>query len=158
MSYLIQNTYSTATSLKISLRVRSSFLIRNVNTIYTLTYIQEEPTRILSGLSSYRNQILMFSSHFFTRLIPILFPNPKFLRFIPFGINFPMTAHYQAIVLMLAQFKQVHPINEFPLISRESYKYPYFMRPQIAITNISKKPFTLALYKLLRLSLNLWCL
>ena len=155
MSYLIQNTHSTSNSLKVSLRVRSSFLIRNVNTIYSLAYTQEESTRILSSLHSYSNQLLMFSSHFFTRLIPILFPNPKFLRFIPFGINFPATAHYQALVLMLGKLKQVQPINKFPAIPLELYKYPYFTRPQIAITNISKKPFTLALYKLLRLSLNL---
>ena len=158
MSYLIQNTYSTSNPLKVSLRVRSAFLVRNVHTIYALAYTQEYANRIASGIHSYNNQILLLSSTFFTRLIPLLFPNPKFLKFIPFGINFPLTAHYSSIVLMLKQLDKTLPVNTFPSLSNDYYKYPYFTRPQIAITNISKRPFTLALYKLLRLSLNLWCI
>jgi hypothetical protein len=156
MSYLIQNTFSSAHTLKISLRVRSSFIARNAPTVYTCLYTNTEAFRIPSNPYSYSSLIMAHSLPFFTRFYNTLFPNPKFLRFIPFGINFPISAHYTAIQIIKNRFEGNTPLVVFPTYTQNTFNYPYFTRPQVAITNVSKSPFSLALHKLLRLSLSLW--
>ena len=96
------------------------------------------------------------SVHYFSRIHAVLFPNPKFLKFIPFGINFPKSAQFRALSELNMKYLGVKTSYSFPEISTNAFAYPYFSRPQIVITNISRKPFNLALYKFLRLSLNLW--
>lgn len=157
MSYLIQNFFSLPHSLKISLRVRTAFTVRNVHAIFNLMSLHTYPFKITAQNYSYQHQLLFSSNQFFSRVHSVLFPDPKFLRFIPFGINFPMSAHHKALSELNKKYTQVETSYNFPDLASNSFSYPYFSRPQIIITNFAKKPFTLALHKFLRLSLTLWC-
>ena len=156
MSYLIQNTYSYTPTTKISIRTRSAFISRTYPSIMACLYMNTEAFMIPSTLSPYQRLVLLNSTHFFTKFYNTLFPNPKFLRFVPFGLNFPMSSYYSALVNMSNQLtnKSHYPSLRNP--TSRSFNYPYFSRPQITITNVSKSPFSLALQKLLRLSLDLW--
>ena len=156
MSYLIQNTYSFSTTIKISIRTRSAFISRVYPSVIACLYMNTEGFVLPTSLSPYQRIVLSNSVHFFTKFYNVLFPNPKFLRFIPFGINFPVSAHYTALNNINNQLSNKNNLRLLPYISDRSFNYPYFSRPQIAITNVSKAPFSLALQKLLRLSLGLW--
>ena len=156
MSYLIQNFFSPSHSLKISLRVRTSFVVRNLNVIFNLLSNHTYAFNLPNKSYTYPQQIFFNSIHYFTRVSTVLFPSPKFLKFIPFGINFPKSAQYKALSELNMKYANVPTTYVFPPLTTSAFMYPYFSRPQIVITNISRKPFALALYKFLRLSLNLW--
>lgn len=156
MSYLIQNFFSPSHSLKISLRVRTAFVVRNLHVVFNLISNHTHAFTIPQQTYTYSYKTFFNSVHYFSRIHAVLFPNPKFLKFIPFGINFPKSAQFRALSELNMKYLGVKTSYSFPEISTNAFAYPYFSRPQIVITNISRKPFNLALYKFLRLSLNLW--
>lgn len=156
MSYLIQNFFSPSHSLKISLRVRTAFVVRNLHVVFNLISNHTHAFTIPQQTYTYSYKTFFNSVHYFSCIHAVLFPNPKFLKFIPFGINFPKSAQFRALSELNMKYLGVKTSYSFPEISTNAFAYPYFSRPQIVITNISRKPFNLALYKFLRLSLNLW--
>ena len=156
MSYLIQNFFSPSHSLKISLRVRTAFILRNLHVVFNLISNHTYAFSIPNQSYTYSYQTLFNSAQYFSRVHTVLFPDPKFLKFIPFGINFPKSAQYKALSELNMKYSGVKTDYSFPNITTNAFLYPYFSRPQIVITNVSRKPFNLALHKFLRLSLNLW--
>lgn len=156
MSYLIQNFFSPSHSLKISLRVRTAFIVRNIHVVFNLISNHTYAAILTKRSYTYAHKIFFNSVHYFSRIHTVLFPDPKFLKFIPFGINFPKSAQHKALTELNAKYSGIKTSYSFPRIADNAFMYPYFSRPQIVITNISRKPFNLALYKFLRLSLNLW--
>jgi hypothetical protein len=156
MSYLIQNTYSFLPTTKISVRTRSAFISRAFPAVLTCLYMNTEAFTIPTSLTPYQRLVLLNSTHFFTKFYNVLFPNPKLLRFVPFGINFPVSAHYNALSNINSQLSSKSSLTPLLNPTHRSFSYPYFSRPQIVITNVSKSPFSLALQKLLRLSLGVW--
>lgn len=157
MSYLIQNSVYPAHSIKISLRVRGAFLARNAGAIYALLGVATKAFNLPYPITQHNLYLLVNASYFFSKFAKVLFKPTKFLRYTPIGINFPISAHYRALAnldsLLVSDGKFMPVVNP----TRGSYfSYPYYSRSQIAITPVTKKPFSLALHKFLRMNLNVW--
>ena len=156
MSYLIQNSVYPAHSLKISLRVRASFLARNVSVIYMLLSTYTKAFNLPYPVSQHNLHFLVNAPHFFSKFAKVLFKPTKFLRYTPIGINFPISAHYRALAnldSLLASDDKFIPFAN--LTPHSHFSYPYYSRSHVAITPVTKKPFSLALHKFLRMNLSM---
>jgi len=156
MSYLIQNFTHTNYSMRLNLRSRAAFILRNIFLIYNLLIA---PSKIINMLASNKylwRQIRFIGSNFFSKLIKILFPKPRFVRYVPIGTNFARSAHRQSLQnLDLLLQNQTLPL-QLPSPALAARQYPYFTGFSLSITPVAKKPFSLTLYKLLRMSLGVW--
>ena len=157
MSYLIQNSVYPAHSIKISLRVRASFLARNVGVIYTLLSAYTKAFNLPYPVTQHNLHVLVRASYLFSKFAKVLFKPTKFLRYTPVGINFPSSAHYRALANLGSLLAADDKFMPFANPRTDSYfSYPYYARSWVAITPITKKPFSLALHKFLRMNLDMW--
>lgn len=97
MSYLIQNSLFPSKSMKITLRIRASFLARNVAVIFTLLNVPTKAFSLSYPLTKHNLHFLLNSSYLFTKFAKILFVTPKTFRYTPLGVNFPTSAQYRAL-------------------------------------------------------------
>jgi hypothetical protein len=138
-----------------SLRVRAAFVVRNIHVVYTLINLPSVIHDMQSFNKNYQIKVHISLSNFFNKIIRILFPSTKFLKFTPIGVNFPSSAHLRGIQNFHNLLSQSQPVNVLQRLPSNAFKYPYFTKHRIAITPIAKKPFSTALYKFLRMTLNM---
>ena len=155
MSYLIQNTYSPSYSLKISLRTKTAFLVRNSAVIYTLLNSTSLAFNLQYFTFSYSINAVVKLGYFFDKFTKVVFPKPKFLQYEPIGTNFSTSAYYTCLVNIDSLLTNSVKFTEFAPLSNNNFKYPYFLKTRIAITPIAKRPLSLALYKFLRMNLSI---
>lgn len=157
MSYLIQNFTYTNHFIRSNLRVRTSILARNFLLIFVLFSNSSKLFNMNAQTYVHARQVLKIWNISFKALAKVLFPKLKFLRYTPIGINFPRSAHYRTLKSLndLLHHEVKSPTLMLPL-STHAVTYPYYTGSPIAITPIAKKPFSYAMYKFLRMSLNLW--
>ena len=139
-----------------SLRTRSAFLARNISVINSLLNSSALALSLQSFNYRYTLNVLVNMSYFFAQFTKVLFPKTKFLKYVPIGVNFPMAGHYKGmydLTLLLHGHSVKKVLSRIP---NTAFKYPYFARHRIALTPVAKKPYSLALYKFLRMTLNLW--
>jgi len=156
MSYVIQNFQHGSHSTRMNLRSRSAFLVRNVLTIYTLLSSSSKAFNLPMSSVAFIRQVNHIGNKIFCKIAKVLFPKPKFLRYTPIGINYPLSAHREAIkgIDLLLEKKTLLKVHSFP--SNSFLRCPYPIGSPIAITPVAGKAFSLALYKLLRMSLQVW--
>lgn len=154
MSYVIQNFQHGSHSTRMNLRSRSAFLVRNVLTIYTLLSSSSKAFNLPMSSVAFIRQVNHIGNKIFCKIAKVLFPKPKFLRYTPIGINYPLSAHREAIkgIDLLLEKKTLLKVHSFP--SNSFLRCPYPIGSPIAITPVAGKAFSLALYKLLRMSLQ----
>jgi hypothetical protein len=156
MSYLIQNFANTQYSTRLNLRSRSAFLFRNATAIYGLLSTSSKAFNLPATNIIFIRQLNHVGNYIFRKLIKVLFPKPKFLKHTPIGINYPTSAHRESLRIIDVLLSKKLPSN-LPNIRMGSFlRCPYFTGSQIAFTPIAGKAFFLALYKLLRMSLQMW--
>lgn len=156
MNYLIQNFQYQQKTIRGNLRVRSSFIARNFALIYLLLSSSSVGYNLLAKTSLGDRTILKVGDAAFNALSKVLFWKIKNLKFTPIGTNFPVSAHYTGVVGLDNLISKTPYSPNFPLDTGRFFNYPYFMGNPIAITPISGKTYSYALYKLLRMSLNMW--
>jgi hypothetical protein len=158
MSYLIQNFSYTHYSLRTNWRVRTAFLARNFATIYALLANLSIPFNLCATTYLLSPHHLKKFAHYFSGLVNTAFLDVKNIKHSPIGVNFPRSAHYQALVrfdrltTLASSVKTPLPL---PLSSR-CVTYPYFYGVPIAITPIAKSFLVDLLYRFLRISLSVW--
>jgi len=156
LSYLIQNFSHPHHSLRMNVRNRSALLARNTSVICFLLSNASRASSLISrtganlqGLIGLRNEAFKYFSN-------SLLIKSKYLKYTPIGVNFPVSAYYQTLLQIDQHLdKKSSPSPLLPLTVR-SVTYPYFAGLPIAITPISKKPFSYTLYKFLRMSMSVW--
>ena len=93
--------------------------------------------------------------YLFFNFAKIIFIKLKLLRYVPTGVNLPITAQYQCLqnlnLLLQTKSQQLH----FPAVTASSLYYPYFSITRMVIYPISKTPLLIVLNKFLRMNLNL---
>lgn len=101
MGYLIQNLVHTNYTLRLNLRIRSTWLLRNYFVIYLLilssTHINNFMSTSLKDVSFW----LRLNKYLFARFAKIVCMSANYLKQVTFGINFPNTAHYIACTRIL---------------------------------------------------------
>lgn len=157
MSYLIQNLQQSHPSIRINLRVRTAFLARNIHVIYTLLTTGSLPWLFHKFTRSFSIHTALRFKHLFSKSARVLLPKPKFLRFVPMGVNFPNSAYYKTITGIERLVTGYRCTTELHSIPKHRIKYPYFTPHKVAITPVTNRAVFKALYKFLHMSLNLWC-
>lgn len=104
----------------------------------------------------YSRQLNYLGNKVFRGIIKVLFPKPKFLRYTPIGVNYPLSAHRETLISLNRLLDKKIPNKSFEQPNTSFLRCPYPMGSPIAITPIAGKAFFLALYKLLRMSLQVW--
>jgi hypothetical protein len=156
LSYLIQNFSYTNFSLRISIRLLSSMLVRNVNVIilllqtFTRALLPIHLTSInLIGLMP----LLNTSFRYFTQ---VLLPKTKYLKYVPIGINLPLSTFYLTLRSLDLHLEGRYTPKTYLTSTTSTITNPYFSMIPICITPIAKKPYSYTLYKLLRMNLSIW--
>jgi len=132
------------------------FVARSAPTLHTLIGYSSEARALNDKYNTYNTFFARNNYSYFTRIFHVLFPDPKFLKFVPFGVNFPSAAHLFTLRFLTQSLRHKNIVALRNSTPNSLLDYPYFSKHQIAITPISKKPFATAVYKLLKLNLNLW--
>ena len=156
LSYVIQNFSYQTNSLRLNVRIRASIILRNFAVIYTLLL---NSTKALSSLSitlSTRRQVYTMINGSFKALTRVVFPKVKYLKYVPIGLNFPLSARYTTLSSIDNMITREKAPRLFPLLQSREYLCPYFTGIPLIITPVANRPYSLALYKFLRLSLNNW--
>jgi hypothetical protein len=139
-----------------SLRVRSTFIARNTPVISLFIANSSYAVSLQRLNNFYYTSILTELHKFFNQFIKILYPRTGFLKYVPVGVNFPVSAHYQGLKSLYNVTTGETTLTNLSNIPNQLFKYPYYSRQKVAITPVSKKPFKLTLYKLLRMTFNMW--
>ena len=157
MSYLIQNVHQSQPSIRVNLRVRTGFVARNAHVIYTLLNSAVTLSLLRDFRNSYILRNLLYFRRLFSRFTTVVLPLTKFVKYVPMGVNFPSSAQYRAIAIIHNLLRGVKSSTTLSSIPKLRFKYPYFTPHRIALTPVAGLSFFTALYKLLRVTLNLWC-
>lgn len=142
--------------MRLTLRSRAAFLVRNSALIYTFLLSPIQSLNLSSSNYKYLRQLRYLGDKLFIQLSKTLFPKPKFIKYTPLGLNFPTSAHRQSMLYIDSALRGKYSTFWFAPVSQYTIKYPYFLGNSVAITPISKRPFSLTLYKFLRMNLDLW--
>lgn len=156
VSYLIQNFYYQNSSLRMTIRVRSAILARNFHVIYILLSNSSKLFNILSQSYPLYRYILKIANLSFREIAKVLFTKVKLMRYTPIGVNFPLSARYQALKGLDLLLNGNDTPTQLLKLSDRSITNPYFMGTPIVITPVSKKPFAYTFYKFMRMTLNMW--
>jgi len=139
-----------------NVRNRSALLVRNTPLICLLLSDPSRAVRLISPAGANLRGLTALRNWAFCNIATALIIKPKYLKYTPIGINFPFSAHYETMSQVDNHLDMTaRPVSLLPL-TPYYITYPYFTGLIIAITPISKKPFSYALYKLLRMSMQLW--
>lgn len=156
MSYVIQNFTPASTSLRISAKLKSSFILRNCNAVATLMF--SSPLRLLymsHSLAAYR-QLLIRQESYFTQLVPVLFTGLQRLKYVPLETNFSRTAYYTSLLSILdrnSSHSRTQP-GLFQLsVSPRGFLNPYFNGTSVGTVSVSNRAFLFALHKFMHLLL-----
>ena len=159
MSYLIQNFKYTSSSLRYNLKLRALLLLRNTNILFSLVKLPWQFTKLLyldRTLSSYRKVV---GFYLFMKFTKILLPSIKLFKYTPIGINYPKSAHFTALTLLLSAVsvasKSVTKLQHHTT-STSNLNVNYILSSQIYITTLAYKPVKTALFKLMFMSLSCW--
>lgn len=156
MSYLIQNFYYPTHTVRATHRSRSVIIARNFGLIYSLFSKSTKAFNILATTYKPTKYIYAFSLTQFNAIAKVVFSKISNLKYTPAGTNFPLSAQYRAISNINNLLTRTKPISICLGLSDNYFKMPYYEGYRIAITPISKKPMTYAVYKFLRLNLSMW--
>jgi len=156
MSYLIQNFDYIYKSNRINLRIRSSFIARNFTLIYLLFSNSSAGYNLIAHNFIDNRLLLKIGNTVFNSFTKILFWKIKNLKYTPIGTNFSVSAHFVGVIGLEQLLSKNTPNLTFPIYSGRRFNYPYFSSNTIALTPVSGKTYFYALYKFLRMNLNLW--
>lgn len=156
MNYVIQNFYYPANTIRINTRSKSVLLARNFGLIYVLFSNSTKAYTLALTSAPFTKYAFLISGSSFDAFAKTLFKRTKLIKYTPVGVNFPISAHYLALYNLNSFLGDDNTLLTSFNATRRAFTYPYFEGSQLVITPVAKSPLSYALYKLLRMNLNLW--
>lgn len=158
MSYVIQNFSYSSIRTKLTIKTRAAFLAKNSISIYTLLTSLSVASSLTTNSYPHLKYLVAKFDYLFFKFSKIIFARPKFLRYLPTGTNFPITAQYQCLQNMNSLLQSKSQLQFFPPVVPSTLYYPYFSITRVVIYPITKSPLLVVLNKLLRMNLHVWFL
>ena len=152
MGYLTQNKDFNNYTLRINIRIRSTWIVRNSVLIYfILSSFASAPNFSLTSTKDIFI-LLKISKYVFGRFPHFVFLSSKYLRQTTFGLNFPKSAHYKGCRQICAMFDQ----NSVEIVRHVRIHYLYHSVISIVTTPRLRKFFKCLLYQIFTYWLNVW--
>ena len=156
MSYVIQNFYYPTNSLRSTTSSRAAIIVRNFGLIHALFSNSTKVFNMLATTGKSPRFSHLVTDLYFNAFAKAVFRKPSFMKYTPIGTNFPLSAQYNALYGINNLLSTKKSIKIFLPLPNNYFKMPYFEGYRVAITPISKKPLSYAVYKFLRLTLSMW--
>ena len=156
MSYLIQNFSYLSPSLRMTLRTKSSILVRNYSLINLLAFSTAMGFNVNFNSWAALLIYVKLTKDSFYQFSKVALPKSKLFKYSPIGINYPRVAYYTALTnIDLMLDKEVRNYKFLPLTSNY-FLNPYFTKFLVAITPVSDQSANYQFHKFLRLVLYVW--
>lgn len=156
MSYVIQNFYYPTNSLRSTIRSRAAIIVRNFGLIYALFSNSTRAFNIMATTGKSPRYPHLLVDYYFNAFAKAVFKKASLLSYTPIGVNFPLSAQYNALYGINKLIDRNEPAKTYLSIPNRYFKMPYYEGYRVAITPISKKPLSYAVYKFLRITLLMW--
>lgn len=156
MSYLIHNFSYNHYTVRSSWKTRTVIAARNSSLVYLSLSTLSTPFNISANTWQISQFYLKTSSHYFSRLFYVLFPEVKEIKHTPIGLNFPRSAHYAGLSqlnLTLTPFSLNTPL--LPSTSQRLL-YPYIFGAPLILNYSAKNILFDLIYRFFSMSINLW--
>lgn len=155
MNYVIQNFYYPTSIIRINTRSKTVLLTRNFGLVYVLFSNSAKAYTLNLAANPFIKFAFLISGSNFDAFANTLFKKTKLVKYTPIGVNFPLSAYYVALFNLNSFLGENDYLLPSFIPTKKAFTYPYLEGSQLAITPVAKNPMTYALYKFLRLNLNL---
>lgn len=152
MGYLAQNLIYTNRTLRLNLRIRSTWLLRNYFIIHTLILSSTYTKDYMSTTLKYVTFWLKLSKYLFARFSKITCMSSRYLKQVTFGINFPKTAYHKGCLRIFHLISRIS-IHQQPWLNTHTlYNTPI----PIVTTPRVRSLIKCTLYYIFKHWLNTW--
>lgn len=152
MGYLAQNLICTNQTLRLNLRIRSTWLLRNYFIIHTLVLSSTYTKDYTSIVLKYAAFWLKLRKYLFARFSKIVCASSRYLKQVTFGINFPKTAYYKGCLRIFNLISRVSVPQQPWLNTHTLYNTPISIVTTPRVRNLIK----CTLYYMFKHWLNVW--